>query len=69
MRVKSSGLQVTVVLCVAAALVSGFVSACGSSPVSPSALTGSANLTLMLTDAPIDDVVAVNVAMRITMAR
>jgi hypothetical protein len=48
------------VVCVIAGLASVVTHACGDNPVSPSAVAG-ANLAVMLTDAPIDDVEQVNI--------
>lgn len=63
MRVKNlvSRIRSTVVLCSAAAVMSVLANACGDGPVSPTALSGGANLAVMLTDAPIDDVEQVNI--------
>lgn len=44
-----------------AALVALVGTACSGSPSSPSGLSGNANLRIMLTDAPIDDVEKVNI--------
>lgn len=56
-----SRIRPTLLLCLAVGAVSVIVNACGNSPVSPTAIPGGANLALMLTDAPIDDVEQVNI--------
>ena len=51
-------------VCLVAAVTSLIANACGNNPVSPSALSnpsGSPNLSILLTDAPVDEVEQVNI--------
>lgn len=53
-------LRSTLLLCTVG-LVCVAANACGDGPASPSRLSGNANLSVMLTDAPIDGVEQVNI--------
>jgi len=60
LKCASSRLRSTVLLAAVVALASVVAGACGDNSVSPSAIPG-ANLVVMLTDAPIDDVDQVSI--------